>query len=473
MVKDLTKGNPTGLIIRFCLPLMAGNLFQQFYNMVDSIIVGKFVGKDALSAVGSVSSLNFLVIGSIIGLCSGFAIPVSQSFGAGDGDKIRKLVANIMWLSLIISAVFTSITMLSTRWLLTVLNIPENIFGDAYSYIIIIFGGISATIFYNVLASLIRALGDSKSPLYFLILSSFLNIVLDLLFVIKFNMGVKGVAIATIISQAVSGFLCLWYIKHNFFALHFKASDARLDGALCRELLHSGLPMSLQVSTTAIGSVLLQSCVNSLGSDIIAAMTVAQKIQLMIVLPSDAIGITMATYCGQNLGAKRLDRIKIGVRRALLLASVYSIAAILISFYAGTYISLLFLDSSETVVLAYIAQYLKIVSLFFPILVVLFVLRNSIQGMGFSVQAMMAGIFELVARGIMGFGFVTRYGFMAACIANPVAWAAAVVFLIPMYIYAFKKLEKKFVGDAAVLTSESNLNIGERLNCDEPCRDNP
>jgi putative MATE family efflux protein len=459
MEQDLTKGSPTRLIVRFCLPLMAGNLFQQFYNMVDSIVVGKFVGKDALSAVGSVSSLNFLVIGSIIGLCSGFSIPVSQSFGAGDTDKIRKLIANILWLSLALGGTFTAITLSLSRQFLHILNIPQNIFADAYSYIVIIFGGITATILYNVLASLIRAVGDSKTPLYFLIFSSLLNVVLDLVFVIFFSLGVKGVAIATVISQVVSGLLCLWYIKRNFFILHFRRSDAKPDGKMCRELLYSGIPMSLQFSITAIGSVMLQSCVNSLGSDIIAAMTAAWKTQTILILPSETIGLTMATFCGQNLGAKRLDRIIKGVRRALLLASAYSIIAILISYFAGTYISLLFINRSETVVLGYIDWYLRTVSPMFPLLVVLFVMRYSLQGLGFSIPAMMSGVFELVARGIMGFGFVLKYGFNAVRFANPVAWAAGDLFLVPMYFYAIHKL-KKTIGTE--LPPDNNLPVTER-----------
>ncbi len=468
MVQDLTKGNPTKLIIKFCLPLMAGNLFQQFYNMVDSIVVGKFVGKDALSAVGSVSSLNFLVIGSIIGLCTGFAIPVAQSFGAGNFEKIRKLIANILWLSLIIGGVITALTMLFARRLLIILNIPKLILADAYLYIIIIFAGIFATVLYNVLASLIRAVGDSKTPLYFLILSSFLNIVLDLLFVIYFSWGVMGVAVATVISQAVSGLLCLWYVKRNFYILHFRRSDAIIDRKTCRELLHSSLPMSLQFSITAIGSVMLQSCINSLGSDIIAAITVAGKTQLMIVLPSETIGLTMATYCGQNLGAKRLDRIKVGVRRALLLAFIYSIIAIIIAYFAGTYISLLFLDKSETTVLAYIAQYLNTACVFFPVLVIIFVLRNSLQGMGYSVQAMMAGVLELIARGVMGFGFVLKFGYIAVCYANPVAWFAADFVLIPMYIYAVRRLKKRLCDDFAV-TLDEDIIASERVEINEPC----
>ncbi|MCR5485664.1 MAG: polysaccharide biosynthesis C-terminal domain-containing protein, partial [Clostridiales bacterium] len=207
MVRDLTKGDPTKLILQFCIPLVIGNIFQQFYNMVDSIVVGKFVGKAALSAVGSVASLSFLVIGFVLGACSGFAIPIAQSFGAGDMKKLRKYLANIIYLSLITGAVVTALTMSLSKRLLILMNTPETIIHDSYVYITIIFGGILATMFYNILSAVIRAVGDSKTPLYFLIFSSTLNIILDLIFVIVFSWGVMGVAVATVIAQFVSGFL--------------------------------------------------------------------------------------------------------------------------------------------------------------------------------------------------------------------------------------------------------------------------
>ena len=468
MVQDLTKGNPTKLIIKFSLPLVAGNLFQQLYVMIDSIIVGKFVGKDALSAVGSVGSLNFLIIGSIIGLCTGFAIPVAQSFGAGDREKIRKLVSNIVWLSLIIGAVLTALTIALSGWFLAVLNTPKNIYHDAYVFVTIMFGGIMATMLYNLLASLIRAVGDSKTPLYFLVISSVLNIVLDLISVLVFSMGVMGVALSTVIAQTVSGLLCLWYIRRNFYILHFRRSDAKLDRNICRELLHSGLPMSFQVSITAIGSVILQSCVNSLGSDVIAAVTVGGKTQQMIVLPTETIGLTMATFCGQNLGANKLDRIRHGVRQALLLAIAYSVFAVLLTYVGGTYFSLLFINRSETAVLALIKQYLNIISLFYPVLALIFVLRSSLQGMGFSIQAMMAGVFELIARGVMGFGFVLRFGYLAVCFSNPAAWIAADILLIPMYIFSVGKLKRRLYSQSDAVTV-AEADASERSECHEPC----
>ncbi|MBQ7547034.1 MAG: MATE family efflux transporter [Clostridia bacterium] len=441
MVRDMTVGNPTSLILRFCLPLMAGNLFQQFYNMVDSMVVGRFVGTSALSAVGSVGALNFLVIGSVIGLCTGLAIPVSQCFGAGDEKRMHRFIANLIYLVVLIGAVVTLLTYFGCQTLLHLLRTPDDIISDAYTYISIIFLGIPATILYNTVASLIRAVGDSKTPLYFLIFSSFVNIGLDFLFVLVFKMGVMGVAVATVIAQAVSGLLELLFLHRHFPALHLHRSDLAPDPDCCKKLLYAGLPMSLQFSITAIGSVMLQSCVNTLGSQIIAAITIAGKVQLILVLPAETIGLTMATYCGQNLGAKRLDRITQGMHQSLLMAFVYAVCAMVLNYFASRYMLMLFVSRSETSVLRFGEIFLHKAMWFYPILVIIFVLRNILQGMGFSVQAMTAGVFELVARGVMGYGFVRRFGFDAACFANPVAWCAADVFLIPMTIYVLHRFK--------------------------------
>jgi len=448
-VKDMTVGSPTKNILKFCLPLMVGNLFQQFYNMADTIIVGQFVGKNALSAVGSVGSLNFLVIGSVLGLCSGFAIPVAQRFGAQDIKSLKKYVANIIYTSIVVGIIFTALAVTLTHPLLKLLNTPTEIYNDAYNYIIIIFAGIGATMFYNLLASIVRALGDSKTPLYFLLFSSFLNIGLDLLLIIVFKMGVRGAAVATVVSQLVSGFLCFIYVKRSFNILHITKETKGLDFKSVKELLRNGLPLALQFSITAIGSVMLSSCVNSLGADIIAAMTIGGKTQLMITLPAETIGITMATYCGQNLGARKFDRIKKGVNRAIVVAFVYAAIGFSVARFFGPYISLVFIDKGETEVIALAQQYIDMGSYFYPVLAILFVLRNAIQGVGYSMTAMTTGIFELVARAGMGFGFVNRLGYDAACIANPVAWATADLFLIPAYIVVMKKVKKK-------LNSENN-----------------
>ncbi len=444
MTKDMTAGSPMKNIIRFCLPLMLGNLFQQLYNMADTIIVGRFVGKIALSAVGSVGALNFLIIGSVIGLCTGFAIPIAQRFGAQDIQSLKKYVANIIYTSAVLGIVFTVGAVLFTHPLLKLLNTPEEIYQDAYDYIVIIFAGIGATMFYNLLASIVRSLGDSKTPLYFLLFSSVLNVGLDILLITVFHMGVRGASVATVISQLISGILCFIYVKRSFPILHITKETSKPDFKYIKTLLRNGLPMALQFSITALGSVMLQSCVNGLGADAIAAVTIGGKTQLMIVLPSETIGITMATYCGQNLGAKKLDRIKKGIGSGFILAAIYSAIGMCVARFLGPYISLLFISGSETSVITLAQQYINAGSYFYIILSVLFLLRNSLQGLGYSVTAMMTGVFELFARAVGGFIFVKHFGYDAACFVNPFAWIVADMFLFPAFFTVMHKLNKRF-----------------------------
>ncbi len=443
MTRDMTSGSPMKNIIKFCLPLMLGNLFQQLYNMADAIIVGKCVGKEALSAVGAVGPLNFLIIGSVIGLCSGFAIPIAQRFGAQDVKRLKKYVANIVYVSVVMAIVITVGAVLFTKPLLNILNTPAEIYDDAYNYIIIIFAGIGATMFYNLLASIVRSLGDSKTPLYFLLFSSVLNVGLDLLLIEVFDMGVRGASVATIISQLVSGILCFIYVKRSFPILHITKETAKPDIKYILSLLKNGLPMALQFSITALGSVMLQSNINGLGADVIAAFTIGAKTQLMIVLPAETIGLTMATYCGQNLGAKKYDRIKKGISSGFILAAIYSVLGIFVAKFFGPYLSLLFVESSETTVIALAQQYINMGSYFYLVLSVLFLLRNAIQGLGYSVTAMMTGVFELAARGVGGFVFVKQFGYDAACLVNPGAWIVAVLFLFPAFFVVLSKVKKR------------------------------
>ena len=442
MTKDMTTGSPMKNIIKFCLPLMLGNLFQQLYNMADIIIVGQFVGKTALSAVGSVGPLTFLVIGSVLGLCTGFSIPVAQRFGAKDTVNLKKYVANTIYASVGLAVILTVASVCLTDTFLRLLNTPADIYKDAHDYIIIIFAGIGATMLYNILAALVRSLGDSKTPLYFLIFSSALNIGLDVLLITVFHMGVKGASVATVIAQFVSGMLCLVYVKKKFPILHITKETRAIDFKFIKNLLTNGLPMAMQFSITAIGSVMLQSCVNGLGSNAIAAITIGGKTQLMIVLPSETIGATMATYSGQNYGAGKYDRIKKGMGRGVILAGIYTVIGFCVARFLGPYISMLFIDRSETVVIGLAQQYINMGSYFYFILSILFLFRNSLQGLGYSAVAMFAGFFELAARAVMGFGFVNSIGYSAACIANPIAWVAADLFLIPAYFIVMKKVKR-------------------------------
>lgn len=422
---------------------MAGQLFQQLYNMVDSVIVGRFVGTAELSAVGSTGSLLFLIIGFVTGMCTGLSIPVSQAFGERDYKKMRRYFINSVYLAVIISAFLTVITLLFIKQVLRVMNTPDSIYSLAYSYISVIFGGITATMFYNLFSCVMRALGDSKTPLYLLVFSSLVNIVLDLLFVIKLNMSVRGVAIATVIAQGLSSVLAVYAIFKKFGILLPKKGEFLPSLDMCGRLLYIGVPMALQISVTAVGSIMLQSAVNKLGEDIIAAVTVGGKTQLMLVMPSETIGITMATYCGQNLGARKIDRINEGVKNSIAMAMAYSVFSFTVGHFFGSELALLFVPSTQTAVIAYVGRFLKTCSWFYPFLSMLFIFRNAIQGLGYSVPAMLAGAFELVARAVMGFAVIPRYDFAAVCFANQSAWLSAFVFLVPTYLIVHSIVKKK------------------------------
>ncbi len=441
--RDMTVGSPLRLILLFSLPILFGNLFQQLYNMADGIIVGQFIGTDAFAAVGATGSMSFLIIGFILGCSSGFCIPVSQHFGAADHAAMRRCVANIVWLGIIISTLITTVMMFSTRSMLTLMDTPENIFEDSFRYIYVIFAGIPACMFYNIEAGLMRSVGDSRSPLYFLIISCFVNIALDLLLIAGVGMGVEGAAVATVLSQLLSGILCFLWIVRKFPILHPHGAEWKPDPKAMRQLLLTGLPMGFQFSITAIGAVILQSAVNTLGSDIIASISASSKIQNIVFAPMETLGLTMATYCGQNLGAAKIDRIRQGIRRCTALSLSLSVFCCIFVTFCGKYIALLYIKPEEVEILSNIVHYLRVCGLFYPALCLIFVFRNAIQGMGYGVPAMTAGIFELFARAIMALCFVRTIGFDAAILANTLAWVAADIFLIPMYFYVIHHVKNR------------------------------
>ncbi len=444
MTKDMTSGSPIKLLLKFIIPLIFGNLFQQFYSMVDTIIVGRYLGKEALAGVGSTGSVNYMIIGFCLGVCAGFAIPVAQRFGAKLFDDLRRFVGNIIWLAIGLSVIFTILTVLLCRPILVAMNTPSDIFEYAYQYIVIIFAGIPATIFYNILASLLRALGDSRTPVVFLVLASLINIALDFALVLGTPMGVAGAAVATVISQAVSGFACLIFIKKKFAILHITKDDMKLRRAYVSELCGMGIPMGLQCSITAIGGILLQTAVNGLGSIAVAAVAAATKLSMFFTCAYDAMGVAMSTYGGQNVGARRMDRIPSGLRSGMIIGSVYSILAFLVILFFGQYLATLFVDGGEIEIIQKAHQFLIANGSFYIPLTAVNIFRLYIQGMGFSKLAMFAGVFEMIARTIAGLVLVPVFGYTAACFANPFAWCLADVFLIPAYFYVFKRLKRQF-----------------------------
>ena len=439
MTNDMTTGNPVKLILLFSIPLLIGNIFQQFYSMVDTIIVGKYLGVSALASVGSTGSINFMIIGFCMGVCNGFAIPVAQKFGAGNFKKLRKYVFNSGFLAIVFSAVMTLIVCVFCRQILIAMRTPEDIIQGAYSYIYVIFLGIPATYLYNLLSGIIRSLGDSKTPLFFLIISSIINIILDLFLIIYMHMGVAGAAWATVIAQTVSGILCLIYMRKKYSVLKFESDELKIDGYCIRRLCYIGVPMGLQYSITAIGSVILQTAVNGLGSIIVAAVTAAGKISMFLCCPFDALGSTMATYAGQNIGAGKLERISEGIKKSMIIGSVYSIVALIISVFFGKSLALLFVNENEIEILAKVSENLIIIAAFYIPLCIVNVVRFTIQGMGYSTFAILAGVCEMIARALCGFILVPIFGYVAVCLASPVAWIFADAFLIPAYKYVINK----------------------------------
>lgn len=441
--KDMTKGSPMKLIFAFFLPLMLGMLFQQFYSMMDTIIVGKFLGVNALAAVGSTGSINFMVIGFCMGICNGFAIPVAQRFGAKDYHYLRKYVANGVWLAAVFAAVMTIVVCILCRNILQWMNTPSDIIEGAFDYIFVIFLGIPVIYLYNLLSSIIRSLGDSKSPLMFLIISSLMNIGLDLALILIFDMGVAGAAWATVISQGISGVLCLIYMKKKYDVLKMSKEEWKTDKDCMIKLCNMGIPMGLQYSITAIGSVILQTSVNTLGSMAVASVTAANKVSMFFCCPFDAMGSTMSTYAGQNLGAGELKRITKGVLSCCLIGLIYSVIAFGILFFFGPKIALLFLDAGETDILGNVRLLLIVNSAFFMTLALVNIVRFTIQGLGYSKLAIIAGVCEMVARAVVGAFLVPAIGYLGVCFASPVAWIFADLFLIPAYICIMRSLMKK------------------------------
>ena len=447
MTKDLTTGSPLKLIITFTFPAFLGMLFQQFYNVVDTIIVGKLLGIGPLAGVGATGSLNFMVLGFCMGICNGFAIPVAQKFGAGDQVELRKFVANSLWLVAIIALVLTVPVCVYCRPILRVMNTPEDVFEYAYQYIFIIFLGIPAALLYNILAAILRSLGDSKTPVLFLALSSVLNIGLDIISIKLWGMGVDGTALATVISQGVSGVICFFYMKKRFTVLQMSREERRPDGAKMKRLCYMGIPMGLQYSITAIGSLVIQATMNGFGSVAVAGATAANRINGFLTCPIEALGASMAPYVGQNLGAGKLDRVSRGVMDASLCGFVSSGVLYVIIWLYGAQLTGIFLDAPDPAVTAYAVEFLRIVGAGYCLLTLVNVVRFSIQGLGFSVLAILSGVMEMIARCFAGLVIAPHIGFAAVAMGHPLAWLFADIFLIPAFLLCRKKVASAHYGE--------------------------
>lgn len=442
MEKDLTNGSPLKLIIGFAVPMLLGMLFQQFYNLVDTIIVGKTLGVDALAGVGATGSLNFMIIGFCMGVCSGFVIPVAQAYGANKPSELRKYVFNGYVCSIIFSVILTTAAVAGCRGLLTLLRTPTDIFEHSYNYINVIFIGIPTVFLYNMVSGVIRSLGDSKTPVVFLVVSSVVNIILDFVFILGCKMGVAGAAWATNVSQLVAGVSCYIYMNKRYSILRGPKSEKKVEVRYIKKLCVNGIPMGLQYSITAIGSTVLQAAVNVLGPMYVAAMTAGGKIFNFTCCPFDALGSTMATYGGQNVGAGKYDRLGKGVRSACMVGAVYSVVSFVVLLFTAKYIALLFVDADQVEIINLTHRFICASALFYIPLTLVNVIRFCIQGMGFSVFAILAGVFEMAARTFAALTLVPAIGFDGACLASPLAWIAADVFLVFAFIYCRNRLVK-------------------------------
>ncbi len=443
MTNDMTNGSPLRLFIFFTIPLLIGNVFQQLYSMVDTIIVGRFVGVNALAALGSCNSMFFLVNGLILGLTSGFSVLVAQKFGAKDEKGVKKAVASNITLTVVLTIIITIIALTIAKPLLNLMNTPDSIYSDAKTYITIIYAGIITQTGYNMSAGILRALGDSKTPLYFLIVASVLNVILDLVFIINFNMGVAGAAYATNISQGISAILCLIYSYRKFKILRLKKDDFKVEKTYYTTHLKVAIPMSLQFSITAVGMIIIQGAINIFGATIIAAYTAASKVLQLVMQPSMSFGVTVATYTGQNLGARRFDRIKQGMKTMNIISIITSLLSGVILVTFGKYFVMLFIENPTKEIFDYTQEVLNYAAVFFIPLGFIFVYRNALQGMGQSFVPMMAGVCELVARTIVAFTLPKVIGFTGICLSDPIAWISAVIPLMLTYYIKMRKIDQQ------------------------------
>ena len=442
---DLTVGKPLFQILRFALPLVLGTLFQQLYSFADTVIVGRCLGTDALGAVGTTYSLNFLILGFVQGACVGFGIPVAETFGAKDQGGLRKYLFNGALLCVVLSVVFTISTTLMAGPLLQLIHTPEELYADAVLYIRIIFLGIPATVLYNYASSVLRAMGDSQHPFYFLLAASVLNIGLDYLLIVSMGMGVDGAAIATVLSQLLSGGLCaFWFFTRTAKQeeLTFRGQSSLLSAGHCKRLAYIGFPMGFEYSVSAIGAVIMQDAINLLGSTAVAAQTAGEKIRQMFTLPMESVGMAMATYVGQNHGAHRTDRIQQGIKDGCTIQLTYCVAAWVVIFFVKPYAVGLVLGDADPAVTAGAIQYLAIMSMLFCFHGLLMIFRNTLQGLGYSVQAIISGVGELIGRSLGGLLAVkTGLGYVGICLSNPFAWGLAMLYCMFMVRRMLKREE--------------------------------
>lgn len=438
-IQDMTIGNPTRLILWFTLPLFIGNLFQQFYNIVDTLIVGRTLGVHSLAAVGSTGPVAFLVLGFIVGITSGFAVITAQRFGAHDEEGVRKSFTHTMILCFVMTVFLTLISTATTRPLLELMNTPQNIINQAYDYLFVIYLGLGTIIFYNALSNIIRALGDSKTPLVFLAIASILNVALDLIFIINLKMGVAGAAWATTIAQGVSALLCITFMFIKFPILRLKSSDWKFDYKFAWEHFRIGFPMGFQMAILTIGIIALQIVLNSFGAETIAAFTAAAKVDQMAVQTFLALGVAMATFTAQNYGAGKINRIRVGAYKGMLINIILTIITAIAVFAFGKQMVGVFITGDEPEIISQAQLYLNIIIVFYFALATLILYRNVLQGMGNAKIPLISGTLELIMRSAAAFILGHYFGYLGVCFATPCAWVAAAIWLTIGYRKTIRK----------------------------------
>ena len=444
MNQELVTQKPLKSIVRFAIPVMIGSIFQQLYSMVDAVIVGRTLGLQALAAVGSTGAISFLVIGFVQGVTTGFSVLTAQHFGAQDEEQVKRSVAMSTLLCIAVTVVVTLISVLTAMPLLRLMETPEDIIAQAYDYIVVIYYGIGATVFYNMISNQVRAIGDSRTPLYFLIMASVLNIGLDFLFILAFHSGVAGAGWATVISQLVSAVACLIYAMKKYPVLRVRARHFLWSWRFAWQHLRLGLPMAFQFSITAIGVMVIQRALTRLGSDVVAAYTAASKIDMLATLAFVSVGTTMATYCAQNYGAGQYRRIRQGVKSASLMSAVLCVISLAFILIFRDLLTRLFVSEEDFgAVIDNVHLYLNINAGTYLLLAILFVLRNSIQGVGYSFLAMFAGVIELLMRIVAASVLANPLGYPGICAANPIAWLGADIFLVLAYWLVVRRMPKE------------------------------
>ena len=443
MSTSMINGSPLKSMLRFALPLLIGNLLQQTYNIIDAAIVGQTLGADALASVGASSSVQFLVLGFCIGICAGFGIPVAKYFGAGDYHKMKQYVYNGALLTAGAAVIVTAACALLCGWILHILSVQPDIYGNAYAYLLVIFLGLPFTLMYNYLSSILRSVGDSRTPFLFLAFSAILNIFLDLFCILVLNLGCAGAAIATITAQAISGVLCLVFIAKKKEILWLAKEHRKGSRAVSAELLAMGLPTGLQYSITAIGSMVMQSANNGLGSIYVSGFTAGMRIKQFAMCPFDAIGTAVSVFCSQNLGAGQYDRIKKGLGEGIAAGVGYGLLAGILMIFGGRTLSMIFVSRDAVEVLDASAKYLRCMGYFFWTLGILNITRMTTQGLGYSSRAFFSGVAEMIARTIVSIGFVGAFGFIAICFADQTAWVTACCYIAPTCFYCVKKVSRE------------------------------